>query len=154
MVYAHPADIEGKGRPRCRGPEDVYKPISQHSAMSTSNTPPDIYRQPGSQLPLAQTQDLPCVDCRRRKVRCSKTEPCMNCQRFGVECVYEEQTRLVSRRTPSTNDQLVRRVAELEELVRNISRQPQRGRSHFSAPGGAQWLIDSIDTRQSHGHHD
>ncbi|KIW91904.1 uncharacterized protein Z519_07874 [Cladophialophora bantiana CBS 173.52] len=84
------------------------------------------HQSPPQQSPLP-TQDLPCVDCRRRKVRCSKTEPCFNCQRFGVECVYEDSGRLVNRRTPKSNDPLTRRVAELEDLVRNLSRRPQQG---------------------------
>ncbi|EXJ69103.1 uncharacterized protein A1O5_08038 [Cladophialophora psammophila CBS 110553] len=75
------------------------------------------------QSPLP-TQDLPCVDGRRQKVRCSKTEPCFNCQRFGAECVYEDSGRLVNRHTPKSNDPLSRRV---EDLVQNPSRRPQQG---------------------------
>ncbi|KIW32936.1 uncharacterized protein PV07_04447 [Cladophialophora immunda] len=84
------------------------------------------YQPPPQQSPLP-TQDLPCLDCRRRKVRCSKTEPCFNCQRFSVECVYEDSSRLVSRRTPKSTDPLSKRVAELEDLVRNLSRRQQQG---------------------------
>ncbi|OCT50974.1 hypothetical protein CLCR_08109 [Cladophialophora carrionii] len=95
--------------------------------MSSSSTPIQSSNQPSQQSTTA-TQDLPCFDCRRRKVKCSKTEPCANCQRFGVECIYEDAGRLVHRRTPTTsNDPLVRRIAELEELVRNLSRRPQQG---------------------------
>ncbi|KIW66396.1 hypothetical protein PV04_05732 [Phialophora macrospora] len=94
--------------------------------MSSSNTPAQSSRQP-SQQPGTPTQDLPCFDCRRRKVKCSKTEPCTNCQRFGVDCIYEDTGRLVHRRTPTSTDPLVKRITELEELVRNLSRRPQQG---------------------------
>ncbi|EXJ58021.1 hypothetical protein A1O7_05444 [Cladophialophora yegresii CBS 114405] len=94
--------------------------------MSSSSTPVHSSNQP-SQHSATATQDLPCFDCRRRKVKCSKTEPCANCQRFGVECIYEDTGRLVHRRTPTSNDPLARRIAELEELVRNLSRRPQQG---------------------------
>ena len=74
------------------------------------------------------TRDLPCLTCRKRKVRCSKTEPCSNCQRSGFECKYDDSTRLVSRRTPKSTEPLAQRVAELEELVRNLSHRPNQGK--------------------------
>jgi hypothetical protein len=29
-----------------------------------------------------------CLECRRRKLRCDKSQPCGNCTRFGRECPY------------------------------------------------------------------
>ncbi|EXJ81066.1 hypothetical protein A1O3_07354 [Capronia epimyces CBS 606.96] len=82
----------------------------------------DSSRGGSSQIPLA-SQDLPCVVCRKRKVRCSKTEPCTNCERSGFQCSYTDSSRLVNRRTPKPAEYLARRVAELEEVVRNLSQQ-------------------------------
>lgn len=29
-----------------------------------------------------------CLECRRRKMRCSRIQPCQNCDRFSRDCVY------------------------------------------------------------------
>ena len=29
-----------------------------------------------------------CLECRRRKMRCSRSQPCQNCSRFSRSCVY------------------------------------------------------------------
>ena len=29
-----------------------------------------------------------CLECRRRKMRCSRSQPCQNCSRFSRACVY------------------------------------------------------------------
>jgi hypothetical protein len=65
------------------------------------------------------TYELPCDICRRRKVRCSKTLPCQNCKQNGAECSYDDQNR---RKTPR-NAELSHRLARLESLVKQSSRQ-------------------------------
>ncbi|KAL7800320.1 hypothetical protein V8C37DRAFT_364865 [Trichoderma ceciliae] len=64
---------------------------------------------------------LPCDVCRRRKVRCSKTWPCSNCQRNRAKCTYDNSRQLLKR--PSKVDDLNERVARLESLIQNLSRQ-------------------------------
>lgn len=69
----------------------------------------------------SKTYDLPCMTCRRRKVRCSKTWPCSNCQRAETECSFDDSS-LASKR-PSKIDDLAERLAKMEALVRDLSLQ-------------------------------
>lgn len=72
------------------------------------------------------TRDKPCKTCRRRKVRCSKTEPCGHCQRAGIACEYDEGDEAMSTRTAQV---LSRRVSELEALVHKY----QQERTNFAS---------------------
>lgn len=62
----------------------------------------------------------PCQICRRRKVKCSKTEPCSNCERAGEECKYDDSVASIAKR-PTTTATLAARVTQLENLVRKLS---------------------------------
>lgn len=66
-----------------------------------------------------QTQDLPCETCRRRKVKCSKTEPCTSCHKAGTECVYASGQHSQARALPSVSE-LVQRVIRLEKTVEQM----------------------------------
>src|SRR6185437_1282763 len=84
------------------------------------------------ELKLQQsTQDLPSNACRKRKVRCSKTEPCSNCKRLGQECTFDDSSRLVRRRRPGADvpaaEKLRKRVSELEGLVQSLQRPSSQG---------------------------
>lgn len=76
--------------------------------MTSSSRPMPSVRQPVS-----------CEPCRRRKIKCSRTRPpCDTCQRRGLaeNCVY-----LGSRESPASsnsNDELLRRINNLEALLR------------------------------------
>lgn len=71
---------------------------------------------------VMQTQSLPCETCRRRKVKCSKTEPCSNCRRAGIECVYASEDRSQTR-TTSTISNMAQRITRLEETVEQLKHQ-------------------------------
>jgi hypothetical protein len=64
----------------------------------------------------------PCQTCRKRKVKCSKTEPCSNCERADLECVYDDHGTVGLRRSRSTAA-LAERVAQLEALIGKLSQQ-------------------------------
>lgn len=85
-----------------------------------SRRPTVQYGHRPPQLDQPSTQELPCVTCRTRKVRCSKTEPCSNCERAGIECRYDSTRRIANRGQPQSTD-LAHRVTQLEELVRYLS---------------------------------
>ena len=63
---------------------------------------------------------LSCTNCRKRKVKCSKTKPCSACDRSSLDCVFPNRARLPRGRTggsKTTNVELLRRVNKLEELL-------------------------------------
>lgn len=67
---------------------------------------------------------LSCTNCRKRKVKCSKTDPCSACDRSSLTCVFPNRARLPRGRTSvskATNVELLRRVNKLEELLDKAS---------------------------------
>ena len=64
-----------------------------------------------------------CNLCRRRKVKCDRSNPCSNCVRSGAVCVSSTLPRVPrgrqgGRRKP--DGELLKRIAKLENLVKNL----------------------------------
>lgn len=63
---------------------------------------------------------LSCTNCRKRKVKCSKTKPCSACDRSSLNCSFPNRARLPRGRTggsKTTNVELLGRVKKLEEML-------------------------------------
>ncbi|KAI5463709.1 hypothetical protein BGZ63DRAFT_423030 [Mariannaea sp. PMI_226] len=58
----------------------------------------------------------PCSACRRRKVKCDKSQPCNNCTRHRVTCVYE-----APRESAMSQQLLQDRVDRLERMVEDLT---------------------------------
>lgn len=63
---------------------------------------------------------LPCATCRRRKVRCSKTQPCTNCARTGIDCFYEDQSNS-SGVAGHVNADLMKRLVHLQDSIKRLA---------------------------------
>lgn len=63
---------------------------------------------------------LPCSTCRRRKVRCSKTQPCTNCARTGIDCHYEDQSNS-SGDAGTVNADLMKRLVHLQNSIKILA---------------------------------
>ncbi|MBE3044268.1 Zn(II)2Cys6 transcription factor [Candidatus Bathyarchaeota archaeon] len=80
-----------------------------------------------------------CLECRSRKLGCSKTNPCDNCVKFSRECVYlssqlEEATQL--------------RLNEIKEKVGSLERSLERdvAKSGSSRVAGHQgFVVDEVE---------
>lgn len=59
---------------------------------------------------------LSCINCRQRKIRCSKTWPCPHCTRSGLECVFPSRKKSRAPRR-NNNHELLHRLARLEAIV-------------------------------------
>ena len=74
---------------------------------------------------MTDLNQKPCMNCRRRKVRCDKQTVCANCVRANTRCVYEEQSEgegiapLVLDKP--TTIQLFERLSGLERMVSKLS---------------------------------
>lgn len=74
---------------------------------------------------MPEASQKPCMNCRRRKVRCNKQTPCANCVRSNTRCIYDEQSEgetfapLVLDK-PATMH-LFDRLSGLEKMVSNLS---------------------------------
>ena len=63
---------------------------------------------------------ITCVNCRQRKVKCSKTHPCVACDRSGLSCTFPDRARLPrgrKRGSKATNGEILKRLNKLEELL-------------------------------------
>jgi hypothetical protein len=80
-----------------------------------------------------------CLECRRRKLKCSKNAPCDNCEKFARECVYlgsklDEASQL--------------RLTEIKEKVGSLERALERdvAKSTASRVGKqGSLVVDDID---------
>ncbi|KAI8965127.1 hypothetical protein F5Y11DRAFT_313929 [Daldinia sp. FL1419] len=77
----------------------------------------------------AEIPQLSCELCRKRKVKCDKSNPCSNCVKADVVCIPIHRKRLPRGRhthprsltTLNTGDELMSRIRNLEALASNIS---------------------------------
>lgn len=58
-----------------------------------------------------------CLECRRRKLKCNKSNPCTNCLRFSRECFYLG---------PKLDEASQLRLTEIKEKVGSLERQLER----------------------------
>lgn len=77
-----------------QGPSSAPKPIRRRMRMITS-----------------------CLECRRRKLKCNKSQPCSNCIRFNRDCVYLG---------PKLDEASQLRLTEIKEKVGSLERQLER----------------------------
>lgn len=63
-----------------------------------------------------------CVECRRRKSKCDRSQPCRNCSRFGRLCSYEKisRTPLTRKHLTDVEDELARTRARLRQYERVV----------------------------------
>lgn len=80
-----------------------------------------------------------CLECRRRKLKCNKSNPCENCVKFSRECVYlssklDEASQL--------------RLTEIKEKVGSLERSLERDVARFGpsrAAGHQGFVVDEIE---------
>ncbi|KUI70198.1 hypothetical protein VM1G_05820 [Cytospora mali] len=77
---------------------------------------------------------LSCINCRQRKVRCSKTYPCPHCIKGGLECIFPSRKKDRAPRR-SKNHELLNRLAKLEAIVGQVD--PNSSRSGVDAAAAA-----------------
>jgi len=84
--------------------------------MSTTFTTPGAGPTPST------TSLKPCENCRRRKVKCDKTEPCGNCVKHRVACVYDCANGSGNGDDSLEKTLLNERVERLERMIEEMSR--------------------------------
>lgn len=85
-----------------------------------------------------------CLECRRRKLKCDKSQPCTNCVRFGRDCLYlgpaldqASQVRLT---------EMKEKVGSLErQLERDVARSGKTPRASASARREGGILADDVE---------
>ena len=107
-------------------------PPSTSASCATPNTGPNIKTshelstsldQSGAAANNAPDSNLnprSCVTCRRRKVRCNKTEPCSNCVKAGIECVFPGPGRAPRKQRRQPDVEVLSRLRRLEGVVESL----------------------------------
>ncbi|KAH7376038.1 fungal-specific transcription factor domain-containing protein [Plectosphaerella cucumerina] len=99
-----------------------YGPVNPEDASAaTSSSVPTTPAAPSSSSarPIRRRMRLitSCLECRRRKLKCDKSQPCTNCVRFGRECLYLG---------PALDQASQVRLTEMKEKVGSLERQLER----------------------------
>lgn len=86
----------------------------------------------------SQHHILSCTNCRKRKVKCTKTSPCAACDRSNISCIFPNRARLPRGRSTAggpktTNLELLRRVSKLEELLEKANQVEKDGQDSMNA---------------------
>ena len=86
-----------------------------------------------------------CLECRRRKLKCDKSQPCTNCVRFRRECVYLG---------PKLDEAGQLRLTEIKEKVGSLERQLERDVvQNLSSPAKQQRILaDDVEGQYEEGH--
>lgn len=88
-----------------------YPPPSQPGAAGTGSgsAPKPIRRR--------MRMITSCLECRRRKLKCNKSNPCINCLKFSRDCLYLG---------PKLDEASQLRLTEIKEKVGSLERQLER----------------------------
>ncbi|RDW89192.1 hypothetical protein BP6252_01224 [Coleophoma cylindrospora] len=86
--------------------------LNEWQFQSGSTSPSKDNQEPS---PDPAPKPLSCKRCRQRKIKCDRGTPCATCRRFGMECAYPPRVR--TRRDPRKHQELLDRIARLENLV-------------------------------------
>ncbi|WYZ34476.1 hypothetical protein EsH8_I_000752 [Colletotrichum jinshuiense] len=73
-----------------------------------------------------------CLECRRRKLKCNKSQPCINCMKFSRDCVYL---------SPKLDEASQLRLTEIKEKVGSLERQLERDVAKPSTRAAMQQAI-------------
>ena len=134
---------------------------STPSPSQTQGTPKDIAPGPTNQAgPVTKTPRqsseyrVTCVNCRQRKVKCSRTHPCVACDRSGLSCVFPDRARLPrgrKRGSKATNGEILKRLNKLEELLaqskdRQEGEAPQKAQEGGSAGKSPETSSPNVDS--------
>ncbi|ROW18047.1 hypothetical protein VPNG_00338 [Cytospora leucostoma] len=77
-----------------------------------------------------------CLECRRRKLRCNKSNPCTNCLKFSRDCLYLG---------PKLDEASQLRLTEIKEKVGSLERQLERDVAKCGSRGFYQQRILADD---------
>ncbi|KAK4199078.1 putative binuclear zinc transcription factor [Triangularia verruculosa] len=107
-------------------------------STSSPDGPSEPTTTPSGSGAGAGYEPLACVSCRTRKLKCDRRKPiCTRCARSSGECHYPE-----SRRKPAFKRRNVReleeRLAQVEGLLKNVSKRRASGEARTSASSTSQ----------------
>ncbi|KAL8304026.1 hypothetical protein RB597_004639 [Gaeumannomyces tritici] len=82
-----------------------------------------------------------CLECRRRKLKCNKSNPCTNCLKFARECMYLG---------PKLDEASQHRLTEIKEKAGALERQLERDVARSTSRGFQQQRIVADDVEDEY----
>jgi hypothetical protein len=113
-------------------PEETSNASSPGSSTNTQQSPTAPAGLAPKPIRRRMRMITSCLECRRRKLKCNKSQPCTNCMKFSRECLYIG---------PKLDEASQLRLTEIKEKVGSLERQLERdvakstGRGPGSKPG-------------------
>lgn len=131
-----------------RNSADSAANAGSFSALRDSSSPSDPKASPQQPQRIRRRNRhiASCLECRRRKLKCSKDAPCTNCTRFKRDCLYL---------APSLDASSQQKLADIKEkmgaLEKNLEREiaNKAGKAHI---GGANVTKTTAAAEPSHTH--
>ncbi|WQF78227.1 hypothetical protein CDEST_03241 [Colletotrichum destructivum] len=134
-------------------PNSDFIPAGQSPGSATSSVPHGKPAPPaGPVSPAASVSGAPspstkpirrrmrmitsCLECRRRKLKCNKSQPCVNCMKFSRDCVYL---------SPKLDEASQLRLTEIKEKVGSLERQLERDVAKTTSRAAMQQAILADD---------
>ncbi|TID04540.1 Bikaverin cluster transcription factor bik5 [Colletotrichum higginsianum] len=134
-------------------PNSDFIPAGQSPGSATSSVPHGRPAPPaGPVSPAASVSGAPspstkpirrrmrmitsCLECRRRKLKCNKSQPCVNCMKFSRDCVYL---------SPKLDEASQLRLTEIKEKVGSLERQLERDVAKTTSRAAMQQAILADD---------
>lgn len=118
-----------------------FQPRPQQASMQQAHQQLQLHPQPGPAAPSGPGAPKPirrrmrmitsCLECRRRKLKCNKSNPCTNCLKFSRDCLYLG---------PKLDEASQLRLTEIKEKVGSLERQLERDVAKSGAGHGGGGL--------------
>lgn len=132
MVQAYQQDFE---QMRQQQPQQLPGILHQQQAHSGF---PASAATAGHPKPIRRRMRMitSCLECRRRKLKCNKSNPCINCLKFSRDCLYLG---------PKLDEASQLRLTEIKEKVGSLERQLERDVAKSGSRGFYQQRILADD---------
>lgn len=144
----HMAASTDGGRVYSGGSSTILGPAAPHAQPAMDATDPSQEEEQTPGHPQLASGSKPirrrmrmitsCLECRRRKLKCNKSQPCSNCVRFSRDCVYLG---------PKLDEASQLRLTEIKEKVGSLERQLERdvAKSATKAAFQQRFLADDVE---------
>ena len=131
-LYSGPSTAFGPAPGRPMHAMDAHDDAYQH------DQPPGPPASASAPKPIRRRMRMitSCLECRRRKLKCNKSQPCSNCIRFNRDCVYLG---------PKLDEASQLRLTEIKEKVGSLERQLERDVAKTTTKAATQQRILADD---------
>ena len=117
------------------GSDSGWAPGSSGAERGSEQATPS-YQPPSKQIRRRMRMITSCLECRRRKLKCDKSQPCSNCVKFHRDCLYLG---------PKLDEASQLRLTQMKEKVGSLERQLERDVAHNNSPAAQQQRILADD---------